>query len=96
MATLARANTATTSSRQTSRMLTALACYVFISLLGLVMIYLLVWLVASSFKDSSEIFTHASSLIPQQFAIDNYWTGWAGFGGISLLLCALANNQAHV
>jgi len=60
-----------------------LATQLVIVLLGVVMIYPLLWLVASSFKDSSEIFTRAGSLIPEKFTWDNYRIGWAGFGGVT-------------
>jgi multiple sugar transport system permease protein len=69
--------------RQTGRTLRQLAIQLAIILLGVVMIYPLLWLVASSFKDPSEIFTRAGSLIPEQFTWDNYRSGWAGFGGIT-------------
>ncbi len=51
--------------------------------LGLVMVYPLLWLFASSFKGPSEIWTSVTSLIPKQFTLQNYISGWAGFGGIS-------------
>lgn len=54
-----------------------------IILLGILMIYPLIWLVASSFKDGSEIFVRAGSLLPQTFTLDNYRSGWAGFGGVT-------------
>lgn len=47
------------------------------------MIYPVIWLIGSSFKDNSDIFTNSSSLIPRHFHIDNYITGWKGMGGIS-------------
>lgn len=50
--------------------------------LGLVMIYPLLWLFASSFKGPSEIWTNITSLVPKQFTLQNYVNGWAGFGGI--------------
>lgn len=46
-----------------------------------IMIYPLVWMVMSSFKDASEIFTNAARLLPKRFAFDNYRTGWKGFAG---------------
>ncbi len=52
-------------------------------LLGIVMIYPLLWLFASSFKGPSDIWTHITSLIPTQFTLINYSNGWAGFGGVS-------------
>ena len=51
--------------------------------LGFVMIYPLLWLFASSFKGASEIWTNIASLVPRQFTLSNYVSGWAGFGGIS-------------
>ncbi len=53
-----------------------------ICLLCIVM-YPLVWLVMSSFKDSVDIFQNPSSLIPKKFTLVNYKEGWRGFGGIS-------------
>jgi multiple sugar transport system permease protein len=47
------------------------------------MIYPVIWLVASSFKDNHDIFVNASSLIPQQWFFSNYVDGWKGIGGIS-------------
>lgn len=51
--------------------------------LGFVMLYPLVWTLASSFKGPSEIWTRVSSLIPREFTIENYVNGWRGFGGIT-------------
>jgi len=48
-----------------------------------VMIYPVLWLFASSFKGSSEIWTDIGSLIPKGFTFENYINGWAGFGGIT-------------
>jgi multiple sugar transport system permease protein len=49
--------------------------------LSIVMIYPLLWMLASSFKRPDEIWTNVSSLIPQQFELTNYIEGWRGFGG---------------
>lgn len=46
-----------------------------------VMVYPLVWMVMSSFKDSNEIFRTAASLIPSEFTLRNYRVGWQGFAG---------------
>lgn len=51
--------------------------------IGLVMIYPLVWLLASSFKERTEIFQYTTSLIPKHFTFENYRSGWAGFGNVS-------------
>lgn len=73
----------TRSRLESQRRLKALVVQVVIIFLGLFMIYPLLWLIASSFKDISEIFTRAGSLIPERFTSENYAIGWAGFGGIS-------------
>ena len=47
------------------------------------MIYPIIWMISSSFKGPSEIWTNVTSLIPKTFAWGNYSEGWAGFGGIT-------------
>lgn len=47
------------------------------------MIYPLLWMVMSSFKENNEIFDQASSLWPEVFHFENYANGWKGFAGIS-------------
>jgi len=54
-----------------------------VGLFSLFMIYPLLWLIGSSFKPREEIFTRATSLIPQNFTLSNYVAGWAGFGGVT-------------
>lgn len=51
--------------------------------LGFVMIYPLLWMVMSSFKETNTIFTTAGNLIPEHFVLDNYINGWKGFAKIS-------------
>ena len=51
--------------------------------IGFIMIYPLLWMVMSSFKESNTIFTTAESLIPKKFTIENYVNGWKGFGKVS-------------
>lgn len=57
--------------------------HVFAVLFSVFMIYPLLWLIASSFKPREEIFTRATSLIPENFTLSNYASGWAGFGGVT-------------
>ena len=52
---------------------------------GFVMLYPLLWMVASSFKPADEIFTNVTVADPAQFTLDNYVQGWAGFGGIPFI-----------
>lgn len=47
------------------------------------MIYPLIWMFMSSFKETNTIFTTAGSLIPEKFVISNYVTGWKGFAKVS-------------
>ncbi|MCG8500891.1 MAG: carbohydrate ABC transporter permease [Firmicutes bacterium] len=54
-----------------------------ILVLGFFMIYPVLWLIASSFKDHSEIFVNAHSLVPKRLHFGNYIEGWRGFGRIS-------------
>ncbi len=53
---------------------------------SIIMLYPLLWMVMSSFKDSNEIFRTAQQLIPEQFRFNNYVVGWEGFSGYSFSL----------
>lgn len=57
--------------------------HLFVFAFGLVMIYPLLWMIMSSFKESNTIFTTAGTLIPENFVLSNYSTGWKGFAKIS-------------
>jgi len=57
--------------------------HLFVGGLCLLMIYPIVWMVASSFKGPSEIWTNVTALIPKEVVWENYSIGWAGFGGIT-------------
>jgi multiple sugar transport system permease protein len=46
-------------------------------LASIVMLYPLLWMLASSFKPESDIFGSAS-LWPRSFSLDSYWRGWSG------------------
>lgn len=51
--------------------------------LGFLMIYPLLWLVASSFKSNETMFTDTYSLIPKVWdAARNYISGWEGVAGV--------------
>ena len=57
--------------------------HLIVAAFGFVMIYPILWLFASSLKSADEIWTNASSLIPQEVTFRNYLVGWAGFGGVT-------------
>lgn len=46
-------------------------------------LYPILWMAASSLKESSQVFVDAASLIPEALKFENYVKGWQGFGGIS-------------
>jgi multiple sugar transport system permease protein len=46
----------------------------------LIMVYPLLWMLASSFKPNTQIFAN-TSLIPQAFTLENYRIGWRGLSG---------------
>ena len=53
-------------------------------LLGFLMIYPLLWLIASSFKSNDTMFLNTYSLIPEKWDIPtNYKSGFEGIGGVS-------------
>ena len=57
--------------------------HAFVIAFGFIMLYPLLWMAASSFKQADEIFINVLSLIPSRPTLDNYAQGWAGFGGVS-------------
>jgi multiple sugar transport system permease protein len=71
--------------------------HVFIILLGVSMIYPVLWMIASSFKPNNLIFSDPG-LIPRVVTLENYISGWRGYAGTtfgrffvnSLLMCAVA------
>ena len=63
----------------------SLIFHILVGLLGLIMIYPILWLISASFKPPSEIWTRVLDLIPLKPTFRNYLSGWKGFGGISFL-----------
>lgn len=71
--------------------------HLFIIVLGLLMIYPIVWMIVSSFKPNNMIFSDPG-LIPKAVTIQNYISGWKGYAGVSfgrffinsLLMCTMA------
>lgn len=70
-------------SKRQRRFLKTLVYHVCVGLVGLAMVYPILWMVGASFKSTSEIWTNVSSLIPKELHLENYSNGWRGFGGIS-------------
>ncbi len=57
--------------------------HVLVVVFGFIMIYPVLWMIAGSFKDNSEILRGSLSLIPRTVKASNYSTGWKGFAGTS-------------
>lgn len=57
--------------------------HILVCLGAFVMIYPLLWMLFSSFKETNTIFTTAGELIPRAFTLENYANGWRGFGKVS-------------
>ena len=70
-------------SMNPKRVLGSVLFHLLVAGIGLVMIYPILWLAASSFKAETEIWRTVSSLIPQQPTIEHYINGWQGFGTIT-------------
>ncbi|ADU29613.1 carbohydrate ABC transporter permease [Evansella cellulosilytica] len=56
--------------------------HVFIIAVGTIMLYPLLWMVSSSFKEPTEIFTSVS-FFPTELTFENYIQGWAGLSGVT-------------
>ena len=57
--------------------------HIVILVIGVLMIYPLIWMFMSSFKESSTIFHTATSLIPEQWTFENFVNGWQGVSGVT-------------
>jgi len=66
------------SSFQKRKLIKQLIGQVIVFALGLVMIYPLIWMLSSSFKETSTIFHTASQLIPETIVFENFVNGWRG------------------
>lgn len=60
-------------------MINTVLYHLFVLAVGLMMVYPLIWMVSSSFKESGKIFSTAGQLIPENPTLINYKTGWQGF-----------------
>ncbi len=70
-------------TRRQKNFLRAALYHLAVGLTGLAMIYPILWMVAASFKETSEIWTNVDSLLPREIHLENYTNGWKGIGGIT-------------
>ncbi len=68
---------------RTRRKLDTVIFHVVVGGIAIFMIYPLVWMLLSSFKPTDKVMTTVTQLIPDVWTIQNYITGWKGFGGIT-------------
>jgi multiple sugar transport system permease protein len=87
--------------RQTGKTIFAGFSNLFIIVLGIGMLYPVIWLIAASFKAGNTIFSDPS-LIPKAVTLQNYVKGWDGIGIVTFsaffrnsflicILCVIAN-----
>jgi multiple sugar transport system permease protein len=69
--------------RDQQKTMSTLVYHVGVILFGALMLYPVAWLISSSFKGTSEVWTNVSALIPNEFHFENYAEGFRGFGGIT-------------
>lgn len=69
-------------SRRAQRTRNQVLFQLFMFAFGFVMVYPVLWMIANSFKPSSEIFGNAS-LIPTKIVLENYIRGWRFIGRIT-------------
>jgi multiple sugar transport system permease protein len=74
------------TSHPDARLLRTVIYHAAVIAFGFVMLYPVLWMVASSFKPADEIFTNVTALVPRRFTFDNYAQGLAGFGGIPFVM----------
>ena len=53
------------------------------AILAVIMLYPVIWMVSSSFKESGVVLREAAKILPSKWTIENYINGWKGFSGIS-------------
>ncbi len=73
-------------SMKKRKIISTIVFHVFIIAFCFSMIYPLLWMVGSSFKENSEIFVRVRNILPTKWTIENYITGWKGFGGNTFVL----------
>ena len=73
-------------SMKKKRQVDAVIFHLCACVIGFLMIYPMLWLLASSFKSNETMFTNTYSLIPEVFdAVTNYKNAWEGVAGVSFL-----------
>lgn len=56
--------------------------HIFCAGLALLMVYPILWLTFSAFKEKTSIFQEAGKLLPTEWIFENFANGWKGFAGV--------------
>lgn len=72
-------------NRRTNAMIFKMITHIFIIVLGIAMVYPIIWMISSSFKPNNMIFSD-TSLIPKALTLSNYISGWKGYAGVSFAI----------
>ena len=70
----------TVQRKKLKRSVKTVVKHVFIALFCFVMVYPILWLISASFKTRTELAQNPAGLIPQLPTLENYISGWSGFG----------------
>lgn len=66
---------------KSKRAMSTVLFHIFVGGLGFIMVYPLIWMTFSSFKESRLVLSTVGQLFPSEWRLDNYINGWSGFGG---------------
>ena len=61
------------------RLIGKIVYHAFCLFLAVVMLYPLLWMIFSSFKETDLVLREASKLLPDKWTLENYFNGWKGF-----------------
>lgn len=67
---------------KTGKIISTAVYHSFMILFGLLMLYLVIWMVLSSFKNSREVMTLPMQLFSDRLYFENYANGWKGVGNV--------------
>ena len=65
------------------RRLHTIIFHVIVGGIAIFMFYPIAWMFFSSFKPTEQVMTTVAQLFPGSWTLENYATGWKGFGGIT-------------
>lgn len=73
----------TENQKRNKQILNSVVYHLVVGAIALLMLYPVFWLIGSSFKPQTEIWTTVENILPSELHVENYANGWKGFGGIT-------------